>query len=235
MLMLQYRENNLDTARLFLRSKRSPGPRTQDHYVVRVTGLFEPERQDVENFIKATYEKNYNAEIRVDYPFLMSVHNEAGDILAALGFRYAEATPLFLEHYIDRPIENILGCPRDEIVEIGNLASAGQGALNLLFAALASYLKNRDICYAVITGTDALHRHFKKMGFNPSKICDADISSVQGDGQSWGSYYDTQPRVLAGSLETAVKRFKSLLGADFIDCRPRLFPRFHYKQNEVAA
>jgi len=235
MLMLQYHENNLDTAKLFLRDRRGSEVRTQDQYIINITGFFDLERQSVENFIKATYEKNYAANIQVDYPFLMSVRNKKGEVLAALGFRYAGNTSLFLEHYTDRPIESILCCPRDEIVEIGNLASAGQGALNLLFAALASYLKNRNICYAAITGTDALHRHFKKMGFAPSKICDADLSAVLEEGQQWGSYYATQPRVLVGSLETAVKRFKSLLGADFIDCRPRLFPRFHYKKSEVAA
>lgn len=70
--MLQYHENNLDIARLFLKSKRSPGSCTQDHYVVRITGLLESERQRVAAFIKATYEKNYAASIHVDYSFLMS-------------------------------------------------------------------------------------------------------------------------------------------------------------------
>lgn len=235
MLMLQYHEKNLDTATLFLADFRNPGVCTQDHYVIRITGQLEPERQRVADFIKAIYEKNYNADIHVDYPFLMSINNNDDNILAALGFRYAENHSLFLEHYIDKPIENILGCPRHEIVEIGNLASAGQGALNLLFAAAASYLNSRYIHYAAITGTDSLHRYFKNMGFNPSKIGNADIASVQKDGQSWGSYYDTQPRVLVGSIETAVNRFKTLLGADFVDCRPRLLPRFHNKQIEVAA
>lgn len=234
MLTLQYRENNLNTANLHLKENRISRISTQHPCVVSITGLFEPGRQRVEDFIKVLYKQSYNADIQVDYPILMSIHNADGDILAALGFRYAGKGPLFLEHYTGRPIDIILNCSRGEIVEIGNLASAGQGASVFLFVALASYLNNKNIRYAAITGTDFLHRYFKKMGFDPRKICDADIAAIQEDGQCWGRYYDTQPRVLAGSLETAVKRLKSILGAEFEDCRPRLFPRLRYKQCEYA-
>ena len=67
------------------------------------------------------------------------------------------------------------------------------------------------------------------MGLNPRKICDAQVSALQKDEQDWGSYYDTSPRVLVGSVETGVRRLKSALGAEFEDCRPRLYPRLHYK------
>ena len=159
----------------------------------------------------------------------MSVLNVDNDILAAVGFRYAKDEPLFLEQYTKTPIEAVLGCARHEIVEIGNLASAGQGASVFLFAALASYLNNKNIHYAAVTGTDFLHRYFKKIGLKPRKICDAHVKAVGCEGQNWGTYYDTQPRVLVGSIETGIKRLKDSLGAEFEDCRPRLYPRLHYK------
>jgi hypothetical protein len=197
--------------------------------VINITGLFEPERARVEDFIKGIYKDRYNANIEVSYPILMSVRNDAGDILAAVGFRYAADEKLFLEQYTNQLIENILRCQRNRIVEIGNLASAGQGASVFLFAALASYLNNRNILYAAITGTDFLHRHFERTGLKPQKICDADIGAVLQDGQNWGTYYDTKPRVLVGQVDMGVKRLKAVLGAKFEDCRPRLFPRLHYK------
>ncbi|MCB9982187.1 MAG: thermostable hemolysin [Rhodospirillales bacterium] len=229
MLKLRYQENDLNTANLYLQEGRTRRVSPLKPSVVSITGLFEPDRRRVEDFIKAIYKKSYDADIEVSYPVLMSVRNASGDILAAVGFRYAEDEALFLEHYTQEPIETLLNCPREKIVEIGNLASAGQGASAFLFAALASYLNNKDIRYATITGTDFLHRYFERAGLEPRKICDADIKSVQQDGQNWGSYYDTQPRVLVGSVETGVKRLKTMLGAEFEDCRPRLFPRLHYK------
>lgn len=230
MLKLIYQENNIDTASLYLREDRTRQISSLTPSVVSITSLFEPERQRVEDFIRAIYKQSYNADIEVNYPVLMSVRNANGDILAAVGFRYAKDESLFLEHYTQGSVEKLLDCPRNEIVEIGNLASAGQGASAFLFAALASYLNNKDIRYAAITGTDFLHRYFERVGLKPRKICDADIKAVEHDTQNWGSYYDTQPRVLVGSVETGVKRLKAMLGAEFEDCRPRLFPRLHYKQ-----
>lgn len=230
MLKLRYQENNLNTANLYLQEGRTRKISPLNPSIVSITGFFEPERRRVEAFIKAVYKRSYDAAITVDYPVLMSIRNDDGDILAALGFRYAQDEALFLENYTGDAIEKELNCPRREIVEIGNLASAGQGASAFLFAALASYLQHKDIRYAAVTGTDFLHRYFERVGLNPRKICDADIQAVAGDGQNWGRYYDTSPRVLVGSVETGVKRLKATLGAQFEDCRPRLFPRLHYKQ-----
>ena len=232
MLTLRYEENNLNTANLHLKESRTSKISELSPSVVSITGLFEPERQRVEDFIKAIYKQSYNADIAIDYPVLMSVRNVDDDILAAVGFRYVDKESLFLERYTCEPIDNILECPRSEIVEIGNLASAGQGASAFLFAALASYLNNKNIRYAAITGTDFLHRYFEKTGLKPRKLCDADIEAVQEEGQSWGSYYDTQPRVLVGSVDTGIKRLKATLGAEFEECRPRLFHRLHYKRSE---
>ena len=229
MIKLTYQENALNTASLYLQEGRARKISPLTPSVISITNLFEPERQRVEDFIRAIYKQSYNADITVNYPVLMSVRNAENDILAAVGFRYAKDEPLFLEQYTQEPIEKFLGCSRHEVVEIGNLASAGQGASAFLFAALASYLNNKNVLYAAITGTDFLHRYFERIGLQPRKICDADIDAVQESQKSWGSYYDTQPRVLVGSVETGVKRLKTMLGAEFKESRPRLYPRLHYK------
>ncbi len=228
-MKLSYQENNINTANLYLNEGRVSRISALTPSVINITGMFEAERTRVEDFIKAIYKQSYNADIEVHYPVLMSIRNADNDILAAVGFRYAHEEQLFLEQYTGPSIENVLECNRHEIVEIGNLASAGQGASVFLFAALASYLKNKNILYATITGTDFLHEYFEKIGLNPRKICDANISALSHDKQKWGSYYDTQPRVLAGSVDTGVKRLKAAFGAEFEDCRPRLYPRLHYK------
>lgn len=231
MLKLVYHENNIDTANLYLREDKTRKISSLTPSVVSITGLFEPERKRVEDFIKGIYKKSYNADITVNYPVLMSIRNADNAILAAVGFRYAKDEPLFLENYTHQPIEKLLQCQRAEIVEIGNLASAGQGASTFLFVALASYLDNKNVRYAAVTGTDFLHNYFKRAGLKPEKICDADIKAVQHDNQSWGSYYDTQPRVLVGSVKTGLRKLKTILGAEFEENRPALFPRLHYNNN----
>lgn len=229
MLNLRFNENDLMTGNLLINSRQVERISKLTPTVVSITGMFEPERDRVEDFIKSVYAESYGADIKVAYPILMSVRNENGDILAAVGFRYAYEEPLFLERYTGQPIEDVLHSSRHKIVEIGNLASAGGGASIFLFAALASYLNNKGIEYATVTGTDYLHRVFKKLGLKPQVICDASFEAVQEDGQSWGSYYDSNPRVLAGSVAKGVERLRKALGAEYHSCRPRMFPRLHFK------
>ena len=144
MLNLNYCENGLNTGLLSLK-KDSPLARLKAQpKTVSITGAFSKDREEVERFITDIYAKSYNAEISVHYPILMSVRDEAGKLLAATGFRPAQSEPLFLEQYLDAPIEAVLNAPRSQIVEIGNLASQGGGASLFLFAALAAYLNDKN-------------------------------------------------------------------------------------------
>lgn len=203
--------------------------------IIDITPRFAPERLKVETFIQDIYRKSYGADIHVTYPTLMSIRNDDGHILAAVGFRRASDEPLFLEQYTQEKIETVMsratGRPiqRSEIAEIGNLASEGRGASIFLFAAIASHLLNLGIPYATVTGTDQLHRRFRTMGLNPHVICDASIEKLQAEQKSWGTYYDTQPRVLAGSLEDSMCQLNKKLGAEYQRDGIRLFPRLHRK------
>lgn len=231
MLKLRLHEDAMNTANLYLNPRQIRRIARANPSVIDITRRFEPDRARVEGFIRDIYARAYGADIRVDYPVLMSVRDDSHNILAALGFRYAAHEPLFLEQYTGRPVETILNVPRTQIVEIGNLASSGNGASVFLYAALASYLDFKNIRYAIVTGTDFLHGSFEKLGLRPQKICDADIRALQNGGQNWGSYYDTNPRVLVGSVDKSVIKLKKALGAEFEDCRPRLFPRLHSNTN----
>lgn len=234
---LNFTENSKKTAQLvfdrnILKRLTSLAPTAID-----ITSRFAPERLRVEKFIQGIYHECYGAEITVAYPTLMSVRDDVGNILAAVGFRHAVSEPLFLEQYTQEPMEDIVSritsraVPRSEIAEIGNLASKGKGASVFLFAAIASYLLNQGIYYATVTGTDQLHRRFKTMGLNPHVVCDASIEKLKTEQKSWGSYYDTQPRVLAGSLEDSMQQLNDKLGACYQENGITLFPRLHYKRN----
>ncbi len=201
--------------------------------VIDITMRFAPARIQVESFIQDIYRKSYGADIAVTYPTLMSVRNIKGEILAAAGFRLASEEPLFLEQYTEVAIEDVLGSlyshavTRKDVAEIGNLASSGNGASVFLYAAIASYLLNQGARYASVTGTDRLQRHFQAMGLNPHILCDAERRKLNSEQKNWGTYYDTQPRVLAGSLESSMCQLNKRLGAVYQENGITLFPRLH--------
>lgn len=229
MFQLNYQENGFCTGTLRLNESRWLRKFTNRPTVVSILPAFSKDRQAVEQFIIDVYAKSYGAQIGVHYPILMSVQNETGDILAALGFRYAWQDPLFLEQYLNAPVEQVLETPRFAITEIGNLASAGGGASLLLFAALSAYLEAKKQEYAVITSTDFLENRFRDMGLKPKRLAKADASLLLRKDENWGSYYDTQPRVLAGNVHQGYKRLQKVLGVTYKANKPQLITRLHYK------
>lgn len=229
MLNLSFNENGLNTARLSLGSDKLFSRLRVRPSVVSIVPCFAKERSAVENFIKHIYARSYGANIKVHYPILMSVRDEDGNILAATGFRPAQDAPLFLEQYLDSAVEHVLHTPRAQIVEIGNLASNGGGASLYLFAALAAYLDFNGFSKAVVTSTDFLEKRFRLMGLQPQRHAKANPVLLLGEGENWGTYYDRQPHVISGSVKEGYKRLQNQLGAKYTDCRPKLFPRLHYK------
>lgn len=172
-----------------------------------VTNLYSAERRRVERFIERHFRKSYGAEIKQHYPMLMSVHDEEDNILAALGFRYSKDEKLFLEQYLDDAIEKVLSTafgkdvPRNIIVETGNLVSSGKGASIFLFTALNAYLGQQGMQINIVTATDFLHRYFRTLGFKSTELAKAEQSRLSDGGKSWGSYYQENPRVIAGMIE----------------------------------
>ena len=227
-----------ETGRLRLNVKRLGRAVSLGASVIDITARFASERENVEKFIRRIYYSSYKASIDVSYPILMSVRDESGKILAATGFRYASQEALFLERYTGGSIEKTLSeryamaISRSQIVEIGNLASGGEGASIFLFAALSSYLSARGVQYATITGTDFLQRNFKALGLNPKFICGADSSLLSDkERKRWGSYYDTAPRVLAGSVLDSVLHLRNALGVIYEERMPSLYSRLHFRSN----
>ena len=229
MINLQYSENGFQTASLSFSKDKLLSHLKARPSLISIVPAFSKDRETVEQFIKTIFAGAYGARIDVHYPILMSVRDEAGKILAATGFRPATTEPLFLEQYLPAPVEDVLKTPRKQIVEIGNLASDGGGASLYLFVALAAYLHYRGYSKAVITSTDFLERRFHQMGLRPQRHAKADPALLLSDGENWGTYYNTEPHVISGSVADGYIRLQKQLGAEYKDCRPRLLPRLHYR------
>lgn len=226
MLNLDYHENGQTTGTLSLRNDSLFKRIATRPTIVSILPAFAKEREAVENFITDIYAHSYKAKISIHYPTLMSVKDEKGKILAALGFRSAVDGPLFLEQYLSHPIEEILETERSHITEIGNLASAGGGASLFLFAALSAYLHDKGQSHAVITGTQFIESRLHTLGLEPTRLAKADPSLLLKNDENWGSYYETDPYVMAGQVGRGYERLKKALGAIYT---PKLFSRLHYK------
>lgn len=231
MFLLDYQENGRHTGQLRMNESRWLSRLRSRPAVVSVYPAFARDRQIVEDFIIGIYARAYGARIGVHYPVLMSVRDEDGKILAALGFRYAAQEALFLEQYLAQPIEQVLQVPRCGVTEIGNLASDGGGASLFLFAALSAYLHHKNQTHAVVTGTQFLERRFHDLGLKPQRLAPADPARLLQKDENWGTYYDTDPHVMAGRVDEGYKRLQKVLGASYTETGPRLYTRLHYRDD----
>lgn len=207
--------------------------RTLSSRIIRFDDPCKDDRRRVERFVENAYAEAYGGQIQAHYPTLMSVQDEAGVLYAVVGFRHAAEAPLYLEQYLDGPIETVLGqaigarIDRAHVVEIGGLASSGQGATVFLFAAMAHHLQKEGLRFAVATATDELRRIFHKAGLGPLQLARADPRRLDDGGGSWGAYYQTDPVVLAGSIEAATAPLDHFSGTAPVGRAVRT--RLHYE------
>lgn len=124
---------------------------------------------------------------------------------AALGYRRAGAEPLFLEAYLDQPVEEVIlartGRPvaRGAIVEIGNFASDNAMAMIALWGAAANDLGGSSEV-AVATLTAPLRGMFARIGVPVVALAPADPARLGASASAWGSYYATDPHVCMGDI-----------------------------------
>jgi hypothetical protein len=150
----------------------------------------------------------YGAEIRHFMPLLMSLSDQHNELRAVLGFRYADQAPLFLEHYLERPVEQVLAAKlkspvdRCRLVEVGNLAVTTAGGGRWLITALTAYLSTTGSQWALFTIGPTLYNAFTRLGLRLIDLSEARCDSLPNEEQShWGRYYDQHPRVMAGNIE----------------------------------
>ncbi len=164
-------------------------------------------RAAVERFISSCFKRIYRAEISQYMPTLMSLCDDYGNLLGVLGLRSAKESELFLEQYLDRPVEQILASKinmpvsRDGLIEVGNLATLSAGGGRWLITALTSYLFAARSKWVVFTIGPTLHNSFKRMGLELIDLGPAELEMLAPEERAaWGSYYEQRPRVMAGRV-----------------------------------
>ena len=189
----------------------------EETWQVTVHGPGAAGREPVEAFLEAAYDRAFDGRIRRHYPFLMSVRDRQGAVQAAVGYRPGGPGPMFLEQYLDVPIETALiekfgpVSGRAAVVEIGNLASRSAGASLFLFLTLARRLHARGCTHAVATATRQLRRLFKRIGFETQPLVRAEPVRLVGGAADWGAYYRRDPEVRAGLIAQALPVLERLI------------------------
>lgn len=172
-------------------------------------------REAVEAFIRRRFAEEHGARVTRFLPCLMGLHAEDGSLHGAVGLRLARTEPLFLERYLDLPVEAALaargvpGVSRDRLVEVGNLAADGQGTARRLIVALAARLAGEGHEWVVFTATPTLANSFRRLGLEPHRLGAADPARLGAERADWGRYYDSRPLVMAGRVPAAAPEWPS--------------------------
>jgi hypothetical protein len=165
-----------------------------------------PARAAFEHFIAARFGRAYGARVTHFLPHLLGVRDGLARWQAAAGYAAAGVQALFLEQYLDGPIEltlaATLGRPvaRAGIVEVGNLAAISAGMARALIPLLARHLHRLGYRWVAFTATRALRNTFHHLGLRPLRLTRADPARLPDGGASWGTYYDHEPVVMAGKI-----------------------------------
>ncbi|RMG32483.1 MAG: thermostable hemolysin [Gammaproteobacteria bacterium] len=188
---------------------------------LRFVGPEDAGRSRLESHIHATYARAYGANVRTFMPTLIALESLDGDLLGAMGLRTADNGPLFLEAYLDCPIQETIGChveqpARARIVELGNLAAGSAGAARLLVMALNAYLQGAGFEWVCFTATPTLRNAFRRLGLDLLDLGPADPRRLGSAASEWGSYYDVSPRVMAGNVYHGFRRLDALMTEAYV-------------------
>jgi hypothetical protein len=163
-------------------------------------------RLAAEQFIKDGFTSIYGADIDITMPYVLAINN--GKFKAALGIRAATEN-LFIEQYLTQPIEYYVTqkhaiALRQYIAEIGHLYSNSNKFTIPLFLTTAVSLFCNGYEHMVFAGTERVVKLISKAGIDCHYIAQADKNKLQGSSKKWGSYYETNPRVVFVSLASVM-------------------------------
>ncbi|HEY1980272.1 MAG TPA: thermostable hemolysin [Xanthobacteraceae bacterium] len=164
-------------------------------------------RSVVEFEIQRVYLKRYGAVLDSFAPTLAAELTQAGEVECAAGIRFGRE-PLFLECYLDRPIEQILEdrlcfeAERSRIVEVCHLAGAGPGSSLTFVRKLIALLQGMGAEWAIFTATRPLRHLLRRSGLFLVELGAATVQLVP-EPEKWGTYFEHDPRIMAVGARTA--------------------------------
>lgn len=187
-------------------TQSSPHPTinlTERHFTVRFSKHDSADRAELERFINDRFRQAYGGETKRFKPYLMSLRDQDDKLIAACGLQSAAAERLFLEFFLDQPIEAALsertGAPlkRGDIVEIGNFSVEGLDMARYLITAINDQLHFTAKQWAALTAAPSLREACINLGMNPEILADANIDRLPlEDREEWGNYFEQKPQIM---------------------------------------
>jgi hypothetical protein len=169
-------------------------------------------REQIEKFVAYRFADVHGARVRSFMPALLGMHDAQGALRCALGYRDAGAASLYLEQYLDVPVEQAIAnallaahqpvpaIERGSVVEVGNLAGRGCRAALHMVARLPRYLLSRGYQWVTFTATARVRTVLDTFNAPLLDLGPADPARLRSDVDDWGAYYCCEPRVMAGFL-----------------------------------
>jgi len=170
-------------------------------------------RDELQAYIGRCFSRAYQAQITEFAPLLIELR--CGESISGVaGIRPAGDYPLFMEHYLDQPVEEVVSdftgqaIERSQIVELGNLAALRPGACQLINIVLAAMLQRAGFRYAVLVSTTKLAGILHKQQFSVRRIGAADPARLGEAAENWGSYYASDPSIILIDLQATLATLK---------------------------
>lgn len=171
-----------------------------------VVGPQDPSRRDVEQFIAHVYRERYGATLHAYLPHLLAFRDGQGQLVAAVGLRLGSEGPLFVEQYLDEPVQALLShreianVGRDRIAEIGNFAATAPGVARELIVRLTAMLHAARVRWVLFAATQQLRNTLDRLHLVTVELGEASPERLTGDASPWGSYYQARPKVVCGNV-----------------------------------
>ncbi len=112
-------------------------------------------RSELEDYVRAAFLAKHGAVVRSFMPTLLAFRDRASVLRGVVGIRGAHEERLYLEQYLDRPVEDALatalaargveGVHRARIAEVGNLAGNNCRAAVRMVAHVPAYLMSQRV------------------------------------------------------------------------------------------
>jgi hypothetical protein len=168
------------------------------------------ERSSLERFIAERFRQMYGARVAHFCAQLVGMRDADGRWQAGAGYTGADSGELYLEHYLDIPVEAALahatGRPveRRRVAEVGNLA-AYHGMGRALIPALGRHLYALGFRWVAFTGTRELGNALRRLHLEPLVLAPAAPARLPDGGAAWGTYYAHHPRVMGGFIAACLR------------------------------
>ncbi|MGR6873756.1 thermostable hemolysin [Pseudomonas sp. HK3] len=189
----------------------SPPPISINFYTER-----SEDRSKVEEFLRNGFKKSFNANTQSFMPLIMETKDNNNRTSACFGIRNIQDSPAFLEHYLEKPIEQCISevakqpISRENVVELGSIIGSGKGAGGWLIIAAAAWLQGAGYEWGALTATNDLKKAFSKQGVSLLELADANQTRLPvNEIANWGSYYENEPVVYAIHISTLYEQFSN--------------------------